>query len=138
MLLIQILLNNLLYDISESIIPTDCVDLAYTEKPKRWNINFIRKFIIIFGPVSSMFDFLTFFILIFVFKATEGLFQTAWFIESLSTQILVISVIRTRIIPFYHSRPSWPLLASSILIIATAFLLPYTILEGCSDLFILH
>jgi len=126
MLPIQILLNNLLYDFSESTIPTDSVDQEYIERPKRWDIGFIKKFILIFGPVSSLFDFLTFFILLFVFHANEGHFQTAWFIESLCTQTLIIFVIRTRIVPFYKSRPSFPLLVSSLLIFGLAFILPLT------------
>ncbi|MGC8998444.1 MAG: magnesium-translocating P-type ATPase [Candidatus Bathyarchaeia archaeon] len=126
MLPIQILLNNLLYDFSQSAIPTDEVDQEYIEKPKRWDIHFIRRFMVFLGPVSSLFDFLTFFIMLFAFKASEPLFQTAWFIESLSSQTLVIFVIRTRKSPFWRSKPSKPLLLSSIAIIAFASILPYT------------
>jgi len=122
----QILLNNLLYALSQLTIPTDEVDQEYIEKPKRWDISFIRRFMIFFGPISSIFDFLTFFIMLLVFNATEQLFQTAWFIESLSTQTLVIFVIRTRKSPFYKSRPSRPLLLSSIAIVAFALILPFT------------
>ena len=128
MLPIQILLNNLLYDTSESTIPTDSVDREYIVEPKRWDIGFIKKFIIIFGPVSSIFDFLTFFILLIIFHATESLFQTAWFIESLCTQTMIIFVIRTRIIPFYKSKPSWPVLTSSLAIVGAACVIPWTIL----------
>jgi Mg2+-importing ATPase len=126
MLPIQILLNNLLYDLSESTIPTDNVDSEYIETPKRWNISFIRRFMILLGPISSIFDFLTFFIMVYVFNATEPLFQTAWFIESLCTQTLVIFVIRTRRTPFYRSRPGRLLLLSSLGIIALALILPFT------------
>jgi len=122
----QILLNNLLYDLSQSTIPTDEVDQEYIEKPKRWDMFFIRRFMIFLGPISSIFDFLTFFIMLLVFNATEPLFQTAWFIESLSTQTLVIFVIRTRKSPFYKSKPSRPLLLSSIAIVAFALILPFT------------
>jgi len=126
MLPIQILLNNLLYDLSQSVIPTDEVDQEYIEKPWRWNISFIRRFMIALGPVSSIFDFLTFFLMLLAFKATPPLFQTAWFLESLSTQTLVIFVIRTRKSPFYRSRPSKYLLSSSIAILAFAYALPFT------------
>lgn len=126
MLPIQILLNNLLYDLAQSVIPADNVDHEYIEKPKRLNISFIRRFMIIFGPISSIFDFLTFFIMLFVFKANESLFQTAWFIESLSTQTLVVFSIRTRKSPFYKSRPSKILALSSMVIILFALLLPMT------------
>lgn len=122
---IQILLNNLLYDLSESTIPTDNVDPEYTEKPKRWNISFIRGFMLLVGPVSSIFDFLTFFIMLIVFAASESLFQTAWFIESLVTQTLVVFIIRTSK-PFYRSKPSKPLLLSSLAVVISALILPFT------------
>jgi Mg2+-importing ATPase len=126
MLPIQILLNNLLYDLSQSTIPTDEVDQEYIEKPKRWDIHFIRRFMVCLGPVSSLFDFLTFFIMLFAFNASEQLFQTAWFIESLCSQTLVIFVIRTKKSPFWKSKPSKLLLLSSITIITFALILPYT------------
>jgi Mg2+-importing ATPase len=126
MLPIQILLNNLLYDFSQSTIPTDEVDQEYIEKPKRWDIHFIRMFMVFLGPVSSLFDFLTFFIMLFIFKASEPLFQTAWFIESLTSQTLVIFVIRTKNSPFWKSKPSKLLLLSSVTIITFALVLPYT------------
>lgn len=128
MLPIQILLNNLLYDISESTIPTDAVDDEYAQRPKRLNIAFIRKFILIFGPISSLFDYLTFFFLLAIFHATGSLFQTAWFIESICTQVAVIFVIRTRRLPFYTSRPSGFLVVSTLAVIAIACALPYTML----------
>jgi Mg2+-importing ATPase len=126
MLPTQILLNNLLYDFSQSTIPTDEVDQEYIEKPKRLDIRFIRRFMIFLGPVSSLFDFLTFFIMLFIFNAYESLFQTAWFIESLTSQTLVIFVIRTRKSPFWKSKPSKLLLLSSIAIVIFALVLPYT------------
>jgi Mg2+-importing ATPase len=128
MLPIQILLNNLLYDVSESTIPSDNVDAAYISTPKKWDIDFIKKFIIIFGPVSSVFDFITFFILLFIFRADASLFQTGWFIESICTQTLVIFVIRTRVVPFYKSKPSRLLLVSSFLIVLIACILPFTVI----------
>jgi Mg2+-importing ATPase len=135
MLPIQILLNNLLYDLSQSTITTDNVDEEYVEKPKRWDISFIRKFMVALGPVSSVFDFLTFFIMLFIFipmlpfsvpQAQEHLFQTAWFLESLCTQTLVIFVIRTRKTPFYKSKPSKLMILSSLGIVGFALILPFT------------
>jgi Mg2+-importing ATPase len=126
MLPVQILLNNLLYDVSQSTIPTDNVDDSYIRTPRKWNMQFIQRFIMVFGPISSIFDFLTFFILLFIFGAGASLFQTAWFIESICTQTLVIFVIRTRTIPFYTSKPSMLLIASTLLIIVIAAILPFT------------
>jgi Mg2+-importing ATPase len=123
---IQILLNNLLYDVSQSTISDDNVDPEYLEKPKRLDIPFIRRFMMVFGPMSSIFDFLTFFIMLFVFNATEPLFQTAWFLESLSTQTLVIFIIRTPKTPFYRSKPSKLLLLSSLTIVAFDLIMPFT------------
>jgi P-type Mg2+ transporter len=128
MLPIQILLNNLLYDISESAIPSDNVDESYIKSPKKWDIEFIKKFILVFGPISSVFDIITFGILLFVFNAGASLFQTAWFIESICTQTLIIFVIRTRIVPFYSSKPSLLLTMSTLLIVAFACILPFTII----------
>jgi Mg2+-importing ATPase len=138
MLPIQILLNNLLYDLSQSTITTDNVDPQYVEKPKRWDIGFIKNFMISLGPVSSIFDFLTFFVMLFVFlpmvpvfappAQKEHLFQTAWFIESLVTQTLVIFAIRTRRSPFWKSKPGKLLTVSSLSIVAFALIVPYTFL----------
>jgi len=128
MLPIQILLNNLLYSFAQLSIPTDNVDPEYIEKPQRMNTSFIRNFMLSFGPISSVFDFLTFFVLLFVFKATAPLFQTAWFIESLFTQTLVIFAIRTRKIPFYRSKPSKLLVLNIVIILILALILPFTIL----------
>ncbi|MEM1797239.1 MAG: magnesium-translocating P-type ATPase [Zestosphaera sp.] len=126
MLPIQILLNNLLYDFSQSAIPTDEVDVEYVEKPRRLDIHFIRLFMACFGPVSSLFDFLTYFIMLYIFKASEPLFQTAWFIESLASQTLVVLVVRTIKSPFWRSKPSQLLLFTIITITASALALPYT------------
>ncbi len=136
MLPIQILLNNLLYDLSQSTITLDNVDAEYVEKPKRWDIGFIKRFMVSLGPVSSLFDFLTFFIMVWIFgvplvnPSTDqiALFQTAWFLESLCTQTLVIFVIRTRKSPFWKSKPGKYLLISSFSIIAAALLIPFTFL----------
>ncbi len=118
MLPIQILVNNFLYDLSEVPIPTDAVDDDYIRRPHRWDMRFIRRFMITIGPVSSVFDFLTFFLLYKVLGAGEGLFQTGWFMESLATQALVIFVIRTRGNPL-RSRPSLPLALTSVLVVVT-------------------
>ena len=126
----QILLNNLLYDLSEGTIPTDNVDEEYVEKPKKLDISYIRRFMLILGPLSSIFDFLTFFLMLFVFKATVPVFQTAWFVESLSTQTFVVFVLRTRHTPFFKSKPGKYLTISSLSVIAVAFALPYTPLGG--------
>ena len=125
MLPIQILVNNFLYDLSEVPIPTDTVDDEYIRRPHRWDMSFIRRFMMTMGPVSSVFDFLTFFVLFKVLGAGEGLFQTGWFMESLATQALVIFVIRTRGNPL-RSRPSVPLAVTSILVVLTGCILPFT------------
>ncbi len=123
---IQILLNNLLYDFSEATIPTDNVDEEYIEKPKKLDISYIRRFMVTMGPVSSIFDFLTFFLMLYVFKAAVPVFQTAWFVESLSTQALVVFVLRTVKTPFYKSKPGKFLLTSTLSVVVVAFILPYT------------
>jgi Mg2+-importing ATPase len=117
MLPIQILLNNFLYDLSQTAIPTDNVDDDLLLRPKPWNVALIKKFMMVFGPISSLFDFITYGVLLFVFKASPALFHTGWFLESLLTQTLVIHVIRTAHIPFVQSRPSRSLLISSVVII---------------------
>ena len=105
MLPTQILLNNFLYDLAQVTIPTDNVDPAYTRRPHRWDIRIIRDFMLLIGPISSIYDFLTFFVLLKVFHADETLFHTGWFVESLATQTLVIFVIRTAGRP-WRDRPS--------------------------------
>jgi Mg2+-importing ATPase len=105
MLPTQILLNNFLYDLAQVPIPSDRVDGTYTLKPKRWNVHFIRRFMLVIGPLSSIYDFLTFAVMLWLFHADESLFQTGWFVESLATQTLVIFVIRTAGRP-WKSRPS--------------------------------
>jgi Mg2+-importing ATPase len=125
MLPTQILLNNFLYDLAQVTIPTDAVDETFIRKPQRWNIKLIRDFMIYIGPLSSIFDFLTFFVLLKVFFASEQLFHTGWFVESLATQTLVIFVIRTARNPL-HSRPSLALTITTIAIVLFATALPYT------------
>lgn len=126
MLPIQILLNNFIYDFSQITIPTDNVDKEDIQKPKRWNMKRVKRFMFVFGPVSSIFDLLTFFVLFVIFKASAGVFQTGWFIESLATQTLVIHIIRTKKTPFLKSTASWQLLVSSFLCVILGWILPYT------------
>jgi len=122
----QILLNNLLYDTSQLAIPTDNVDPEQVAQPTRWDISFIRRFMMIFGPISSLFDFATFGIMLWVFHAGEHLFQTGWFVESLATQTLVIFVIRTRRVPFFRSVASSPLALAAVGVTVIGAVLPYT------------
>jgi Mg2+-importing ATPase len=111
---VQILLNNLLYDVSQFAIPVDHVDSEDVQKPRRFNISFIQRFMPVFGLASSIFDFITFYFLFFVFNLQAGSFQAGWFMESLATQTFVIYVIRTRRLPFIKSSPSIALLVSTI------------------------
>jgi len=127
MLPVQVLLNNLLYDLSEVPIPMDHVDEETTVEPCHWDMRFVRNFMLVLGPVSSVFDFLTFGLLILFFHAGESLFQTGWFIESLATQVLVIFIIRTRRNPLY-SRPTPLLAVVSLAIVGVGILMPYTAL----------
>jgi Mg2+-importing ATPase len=125
MLPIQVLINNLLYDFSQTTIPTDQVDDEWLIKPRQWTIDKILRFILFIGPISSIFDYLTFFMMLYIFNCWQNpaLFHTGWFVESLFTQTLIIHVIRTNKIPFIQSRASWQLILSSIIIIAAGALL---------------
>ncbi|MBI1764672.1 MAG: magnesium-translocating P-type ATPase [Acidobacteria bacterium] len=125
MLPTQILLNNFLYDLAQITIPTDNVDQTYSDKPRRWDIKLIRDFMIYIGPLSSIYDFLTFYALLKIFHASEALFHTGWFVESLATQTLVLFVIRTAGNPF-RSRPSLPLAITTVLIVVIGILLPWS------------
>ncbi|MEU6776597.1 magnesium-translocating P-type ATPase [Streptomyces sp. NPDC046759] len=122
----QILLNNLLYDTSQLAIPTDEVDEEQVRRPAHWDIAFIRRFMICFGPISSLFDFVTFAVMLGVFHADAAQFHTGWFVESLATQTLVIFAIRTRRIPFWRSRPSLPLTLTALGVVALGAALPAT------------
>lgn len=117
---IQILLNNSLYDISQIMIPTDKVDPEQTANPQQWDIRFVRNFMFIFGPLSSMFDLLTFYLMYGILGLKDSVFQTAWFITSLFSQILVIYILRTKKIPFVQSLPSKWLLANSLVVLSIA------------------
>ena len=125
---IQVLTNNLLYDFSQTAIPTDNVDEEYIAAPRRWDISNIFKFMIFIGPISSIFDYTTYGIMLYVFDAwsNPSLFQTGWFVESLLTQTLIIHIIRTAKIPFIESRASPALIATSIVISLVGIALPFT------------
>ena len=125
MLPTQILLNNFLYDAAQLSIPTDNVDETYLKKPQHWDIGLIRKFMVYVGPISSIFDFLTFFVLLQVFHASEAFFHTGWFVESLLTQTLVLFVIRTSKNPL-RSRPSGALVATCLAAVAVGVFLPFS------------
>ena len=149
---LQILTNNLLYDFSQVPIPTDNVGAQYIAKPRPWNIGEIAKFIVFIGPISSIFDYTTFFLMWFFFKCNQvgltpeltarfgdaaanhthaaALFNTGWFVESIMTQTLIIHVIRTSLIPFIQSRASWQLTMTTILIMLIGAVLPYSPLAG--------
>jgi Mg2+-importing ATPase len=127
---IQVLTNNLLYDFSQVPIPTDAVDEEQVARPRPWNIAEIKRFILFIGPISSVFDYTTFFVMLWVFNCWDpsraSVFQTGWFVESLMTQTLIIHVIRTNKIPFLQSRASWPLTATTLSIMAFGMWLPYS------------
>ena len=127
---IQILTNNLLYDVSQTAILTDAVDPEQIARPRPWDMGSIARFILFIGPCSSIFDYTTFLIMLYVFNAwavdKAALFQTGWFVESLLTQTLIIHVIRTRKLPFLQSRASGPLIAMTAAIMSVGVLIPFT------------
>jgi Mg2+-importing ATPase len=138
---IQILVNNLLYDISQTSIPTDRVDHESIAKPLNWDISFVRRFMMFIGPISSIFDYATFFLMLYVFNCRfftaaattalqkvhyEQLFHTAWFVESLLTQTMIVWVLRTNKIPFLQSRPSTGLMLTTLAVMGMAIALPYS------------
>ncbi len=122
----QILLNNLLYDTSQLAIPTDGVDEEQLRRPSHWDLAFIRRFMLYFGPLSSVFDFLTFAVMLWIFHSGPAQFRSGWFVESLATQTLIIFAIRTRRIPFVRSHPSLPLTLAALGVVAVGALLPAT------------
>ncbi|HTM46251.1 MAG TPA: magnesium-translocating P-type ATPase, partial [Polyangiaceae bacterium] len=136
---IQILTNNLLYDVGQTAIPTDRVDAERIQKPRAWDIAELTRFIVFIGPCSSIFDYTTYFLMLYLFHCrdvssptiaahSESLFQTGWFVESLLTQTLIIHIIRTDKIPWLQSRPSTLLAISSLAVMAVAVVLPFTLL----------
>ena len=128
MLPIQVLTNNLLYDFSQTTIPTDNVDDDYLAVPRKWDIGNIFKFMVFIGPMSSIFDYATFFTMLYVFNCwnNPSLFQTGWFVESLLTQTLIIHIIRTAKIPFLQSRASPALIATTVIVCGVGITLPFT------------
>jgi Mg2+-importing ATPase len=125
MLPTQILLNNFLYDLAQVTIPTDNVDEEQVRRPQHWDIGLIRNFMLLIGPISSLYDFLTFYVLLHWLHASAPLFQTGWFVESLATQTLVLFVIRTAGNPL-RSRPSLALGVSTIVVVLVALAIPLT------------
>jgi Mg2+-importing ATPase len=125
----QILLTNLLTDLPEMTIATDTVDPEMVALPRRWDIRFIRNFMMVFGLLSSVFDYATFGVLLWVLHASPAEFRTGWFMESVASASLIVLVIRTRR-PFYRSAPSNRLLAATFLVVAVAIVIPYTPLSG--------
>jgi Mg2+-importing ATPase len=125
---IQVLTNNLLYDFSQTTIPTDNVDAEYLAVPRRWDIGNITKFVLLVGPISSIFDYVTYFVMLYGFGAwsNPALFQTGWFVESLLTQTLIIHIIRTAKVPFFESRASTALIATSLVIAAVGIAIPFS------------
>jgi P-type Mg2+ transporter len=125
---IQVLTNNLLYDFSQTAIPTDNVDAEYLAVPRRWDIGNIVKFMLLIGPISSIFDYVTYFMMLYAFNAWDkpSLFQTGWFVESLLTQTLIIHIIRTAKVPFFESRASLALITTSLIIAAVGIAMPFT------------
>ena len=132
MLPIQVLTNNLLYDFSQTAIPTDQVDSDWLTRPRKWEIGRILRFILLIGPISSIFDYITFFVMLSVFQCwnNPALFHTGWFVESIFTQTLIIHIIRTTKIPFIQSWASWPLLVTSIIITVVGAWLTVSPLAG--------
>jgi Mg2+-importing ATPase len=127
---VQVLLNDLVYDISQILIVKDSVDENYILTPRKWSIKFIDKFMVYFGTASSIFDLLTFYVLLHFFRATPDFFQTGWFLESMTTQLLVIFCIRTTMVPFWRSRPN-PVFAWGIAgLLAAVLYLPYSPVGG--------
>ena len=137
----QILVNNLLYDFSQTGIPTDRVDEEFLEQPRRWNLGNIKKFMIFIGPLSSIYDYATYFLMLYVFHCDlfsapattptlkayyEQLFHTGWFVESLLTQTMIVYIIRTRKIPFFQSWPSFGMLFTTLVVMAVGAWLPYS------------
>ena len=125
MLPAQILINNFLYDTSQVAIPSDNVDETYIERPQRWNVKMIYRYMFIFGVTSSIFDLITFWLLYKYFAVDIAKFRTGWFMESLATQILVVFIIRTHHIPFFKSRPSGELLLTTSVCLVIGWVLPY-------------
>ncbi|HAT3991205.1 magnesium-translocating P-type ATPase [Elizabethkingia anophelis] len=134
MLPLQILTQNLLYDVSQSSIPWDTMDKDFLEKPKKWDASSIKKFMLYIGPLSSIFDYITFAVMFFIFKANtpehQSLFQTGWFVEGLLSQTLIVHIIRTKKIPFIQSWAAAPVVALTSLIMLIGLSIPFTPIAG--------
>jgi len=134
MLPLHLLIQNLIYDVSQVAIPFDNVDEEQLAKPQRWNAGDIGRFMVFFGPISSVFDILTFSLMWWVFKANtveaQTLFQSGWFIEGLLSQTLIVHMIRTRKVPFIQSRASWPLCIMTLMVVVTGIALIYSPVAG--------
>ncbi|MDV4100941.1 magnesium-translocating P-type ATPase [Elizabethkingia anophelis] len=134
MLPLQILTQNLLYDVSQSSIPWDTMDKDFLEKPKKWDAGSIKKFMLYIGPLSSIFDYITFAVMFFIFKANtpehQSLFQTGWFVEGLLSQTLIVHIIRTKKIPFIQSWAAAPVVALTSLIMLIGLSIPFTPIAG--------
>jgi Mg2+-importing ATPase len=126
----QILLNNLLYDAGQLAIPSDNVDPEVLARPAAWDIGFVRRFMSVFGPISSIFDFLTFFVMLRILHASHDEFRSGWFVESLATQTLVVFLIRTRRVPFLRSRPSVGMMITPVACAVVGAVLPFSPLAG--------
>ncbi|NSL87744.1 magnesium-translocating P-type ATPase [Chitinophaga sp. Mgbs1] len=134
MLPVQLLVQNLLYDVSQMAIPWDTMDKEYLSQPRKWDASGIARFMVFVGPVSSVFDYITFALLFFVFKANmpqhQALFQSGWFVEGLLSQTLIVHMIRTRRIPFIQSRAATPVIVMTLLVMAAGILIPFSPLAG--------
>lgn len=131
MLPIHLLIQNLIYDVSQISIPWDKMDEEYIRKPRKWNADDIGKFMMFIGPISSIFDIITYLVMWYVFKANtpaaQGLFQSGWFIEGLLSQTLIVHMIRTKKIPFIQSRASKPVLLITVVVVALGICIPFTV-----------
>jgi len=134
---VQFLLNDILYDVSQTSIPTDNVDADQLLRPKSWDLNYIKKFMILFGAIGTIYDFLTFAVMYFVFHARGSLFQTGWFVTSFITEVLVVFVIRTRKIPFWRSTPSWQFVATCLGVVTVGLYLPFSPIRHYFDFMML-
>ena len=132
----QILTNSLLYDFSQVPIPTDDVDPEQIAKPRPWHMGEIAKFILFIGPCSSIFDYTTYFMMLYLFNCwnNPSLFQTGWFVESLLTQTLIIHIIRTNRIPFIQSRASWPVITTTLIVMIVGMWLPFSPIGSLAEI----
>ena len=130
MMPIHLLIQNLLYDISQTTIPFDRMDPEFLKKPRKWDASDLSRFMIYIGPISSIFDIVTYLVMWYVFSCNspehQTLFQTGWFVEGLLSQTLIVHMIRTRKIPFIQSRATWPVMGLTFLIMAVGILIPFT------------